>query len=1099
MPPLIGAAIVGAFAFIGGATLAGALAIGVLQLAFTLGAQFLGGGQKARAPSVPDFQVEARERRVTARNDASPRALVFGEVRKSGTLMLFESTGPDNEFLHVGVVLADHKCDGFLDFQINDEVITDTIDSAGNVLFGRFQDHARLIGHTGSLSQDASANWLAEIPGYTAAERGRGQTYIEARFKWKRSIWPNSFKNVSATLRGILLFDPRDAAISIAEVFTGTPGIFRTAASHALAAGDLVWVIGHKGGDPAITKEYQVGTIVSADRLTLLGDDGLPLTVTTAGAGGTMTKMVWSDNWALCMRRWLTHRDGFNIADEEIDDAQTSAAANVCDEQVAITPEGITFAAAASDNIFVLEGLGAWRTGDLVTLDGASLPGGFAVLTDYFLDRLDTKRYRLATSLENARAGITVSVTSNGDGTITRDSQLRYTCNGVVQLGQAPIEVLDDLKTGGSGQVVNQAGIFRIFAGAAVAQSGSADETDMRTAEFSGVPRLPREQLFNAASGLIIDPDQFYAQIDVPLVKNDTYAAQDGGERIVRPFDLPFTHDPIAAQRLLKIEIEKSRQALVLNFPAKPRKFNTAIWDVEAVSLDRLGFVAKPFQVTQAKLNADWSVDLNYREYADAVFDFAAGEETKIDLAPNTNLPSPFAIAAPTDLTLESGDATLDVRQDGTVFSRIKAVWTAPADIFVQQGGRIEIQYKKSSDPDSSFQPASPVPGDATFQFILDVLDGVAYDVRVRSVNSLGVESDWVTFNGHIVEGKGAKPAPPDQFFVDQLADGTRRYTVIDAAPPADVRVGGGYRIKYKEGGGATENDWPTLPSLTEQLLRTFPFENNELAAGNYSFLARSVDSSGNESATSLFAEVTLGNPRLATSLVERTERGLGWPGVLVDAFIGSDTIFAQSSSVIDDLGATIDGLPATINAIGTNKSPITYTTLEIDVGVDLNFRPLVSVQAQGTSTVTMQTGTDADGEATGAFVAVGPVSAKRYIRIRVSIADTAPRIDNLNIILDAPSKVEVFENIAVGSATDIWFNRIAAGHFEVGSLGGLAVISQASLTAIQNVGAGYSSELISKTKTVNGQPAAEFKVYDNTNTLADATVDVLLRGPKKE
>jgi hypothetical protein len=49
----------------------------------------------------------------------------------------------------------------------------------------------------------------------------------------------------------------------------------------------------------------------------------------------------------------------------------------------------------------------------------------------------------------------------------------------------------------------------------------------------------------------------------------------------------------------------------------------------------------------------------------------------------------------------------------------------------------------------------------------------------------------------------------------------------------------------------------------------------------------------------------------------------------------------------------------------------------------------------------------------------------------------------------------------------------------------------------LQNVGAGWSWELISKTQIVNSEPAAEFKVYNSSGTLANATIDVELRGPQ--
>jgi hypothetical protein len=1055
-----------------------------------------------KSPNIPDFETEANERRATARNSSAAKHLVFGEVRKSGTLNLFESTGTNAEFLHIGVTIAGHRCDQVLDFQINDEELG-TQDGDGNVSDGRFANHARAVAHLGLIDQPASPNWLAEIANYSAADQGKAITYLEARLKWNRSVFPNGFKNLTATVRGMLLYDPRETAIAIAETFTGTPGIFRTTIGHGLAVGDQVWIKDYTASVPAVVKEFQIGSVPASDRFTLLGGDGEPLGITTAGSGGTATKMLWSNNWALCVRHWLSlPRWGFGLPDTQIDDIQTIAAANICDEQAAITHQLTEFTVDTADDALVFADGGRFRTGDVCDVSSTGTePAGLLASTDYFVIRVGRSRIRLATTLDNARARVAIDITDAGSGihTARRKSQLRYTVNGVVVLGKEPVDVLEDLKRAGAGQVANQGGIYRIFPGAAVSQSGTTTASDLRTAEFQGVARMQREDLFNAVRGKIIDPDQFYEEVDAPLVTNAVYEAQDGGERIFRDLPMPFVDDPLTAKRLFIIANDGTRQALTFTWPAKPSKFNTAIWDVEAITHARLGFAGKQFQAVHTKLNTDWSVDITYREYAD-VYDPSPDLITQSDPAPNSNLPNPFNIRAPSDLMLESGDATSDVRIDGTVFSRIKASWVAPSDAFVTQGGRIEIQFKKTSDPDSAFQDAPPVPGAQTSTFILDVQDGVAYDVQIRSVNALRVESNYVRANNHVVEGKSEKPARPDQFFVDQLADGTRRYSIVQNAIPNDVRTGGGWRIKYKAGGGGVENDWPTLPSLTEQLITTFPLESNELAAGAYTFLAKTVDSSENESAESAFVDVTLGNPRLANALVDRSERALGWPGVLVDAFVAATGIvFAESSTTIDDLPSTIDALAATISGIGTNKSPISYTTPEIDLGVDLNFRPLVSVQARGTVAITMQTGTSADGSVTGAFGAIGTVTGKRYIKIRVTVTDTDAKIENVGIILDAPTTVEVFENVPTGTETAVWFNSIAAGHFEVGSLGGLAAISQAQITAIQNVGAGYSWELISKAKTVNSQPAAEFKVYDNTNTLADATVDVLLRGPKGE
>ena len=100
---------------------------------------------------------------------------------------------------------------------------------------------------------------------------------------------------------------------------------------------------------------------------------------------------------------------------------------------------------------------------------------------------------------------------------------------------------------------------------------------------------------------------------------------------------------------------------------------------------------------------------------------------------------------------------------------------------------------------------------------------------------------------------------------------------------------------------------------------------------------------------------------------------------------------------------------------------------------------------------------------------------------------------------MDGDIRIEAFENIDTSDANTDKFERIAAGHFRIAPSSEMSTIIRAGIVALQNVGAGYSWELISKEAGAFGSPgqlAAEFKVYDNTNTLADATVDVEIKGP---
>ena len=182
-----------------------------------------------------------------------------------------------------------------------------------------------------------------------------------------------------------------------------------------------------------------------------------------------------------------------------------------------------------------------------------------------------------------------------------------------------------------------------------------------------------------------------------------------------------------------------------------------------------------------------------------------------------------------------------------------------------------------------------------------------------------------------------------------------------------------------------------------------------------------------------------------------------------------------------------------------TNRaSPVSYETGVIDVGADATFTPRVTVSANGTVTKEMKTGTEADGGVTGSYVALAQVSGIRYIQIRVTITGTAPSLTSLTTLLDGETRTTAREDVDTATESATWFNRIGTGNFEDAADSQTATISRASITAFQGVTVPHTFSLESKAATVNGQPAAEFKIYDNNGNLADAVVDIELIGPKE-
>jgi hypothetical protein len=281
-------------------------------------------------------------------------------------------------------------------------------------------------------------------------------------------------------------------------------------------------------------------------------------------------------------------------------------------------------------------------------------------------------------------------------------------------------------------------------------------------------------------------------------------------------------------------------------------------------------------------------------------------------------------------------------------------------------------------------------------------------------------------------------------------------------------------------------------------LITYSPFESNQLAAGTYTFAIKAVDSLSNESTTANFLTVTLTDPRLNNVLIQRQERELVWPGVITNGFVYNGSIYAKSLTTIAGLPAAISSLANDIDDIGTNSSPITYTTPVLDIGVNTSFNPLVSVIGQGSVGLSMKIGTTADGTAVGSWVPLTNCTGIRYIQLMITATSTAPRFDEITTLLDGSTQEDDFNNVNTATETSAWFYRVGTGNFRIGSKSGLiAAISTAQIVALQNTGGAWTWELVNKTSTVNGQPAAEFKIRNASGVLADALIDVSLIGAK--
>lgn len=278
MPPVL-IAVAAAAAAYGGAALAVSIGIAASMTAFSAiivgalaGALVAYGLGALLTPAIKKTSGNtAQDNKQMVRSSIQARRIIYGQVRVSGPIVYAASSGQDNEILHLVIVLASHPVESIGTIWINDDVWDESDYVA--------PDYAAFYALFPSLrtTQAVSGNFAGRV--YVARYDGT-QTFADPRLIAESPDgWSASHKLLGMAYLYVRLVYDKD------KFQQGIPNI------SALVKGRKVYD---------------------------------PRSGTTA----------WSDNWALCIRDYLTADFGLACAADEYDDGTIIAAANIADEAV---------------------------------------------------------------------------------------------------------------------------------------------------------------------------------------------------------------------------------------------------------------------------------------------------------------------------------------------------------------------------------------------------------------------------------------------------------------------------------------------------------------------------------------------------------------------------------------------------------------------------------------------------------------------------------------------------------------------------------------------------------------------------------------------
>ena len=170
---------------------------------------------KPKEPSLGGFDSEVVNRSTLVRSPISARQVVYGNVKKSGTLVYASTTSTsstsDNKFLHLVIALASHEVQSIDKVFFNDVAITlsSDLDGSGNVNTGTYNGKARIKTHLGTSTQSADSDLVSEDSNWTSSHQLKGIAYIYVRLEFDADIYPNGIPNISALIKGKKVLDYR--------------------------------------------------------------------------------------------------------------------------------------------------------------------------------------------------------------------------------------------------------------------------------------------------------------------------------------------------------------------------------------------------------------------------------------------------------------------------------------------------------------------------------------------------------------------------------------------------------------------------------------------------------------------------------------------------------------------------------------------------------------------------------------------------------------------------------------------------------------------------------------------------------------------------
>jgi len=165
------------------------------------------------APDIEDIEQENTDGALLNKQSNNAQIpVIYGERKVGGTRVFVETSGTDNEYLYIALVLCEGEVENITDVYINDILSGDA----------KFSGLVTINKHFGSDTQTVDTT-LLNAPSWTSAHTLKGVAYLGIRLKWDREVF-GSIPNIHAVVKGrkVRTFNG-SGVLSTAETYSTNP------------------------------------------------------------------------------------------------------------------------------------------------------------------------------------------------------------------------------------------------------------------------------------------------------------------------------------------------------------------------------------------------------------------------------------------------------------------------------------------------------------------------------------------------------------------------------------------------------------------------------------------------------------------------------------------------------------------------------------------------------------------------------------------------------------------------------------------------------------------------------------------------------------